>query len=89
MTKVKKLPHSTRVFIRTQKAKIRGQFLDYKKQEELISELYKKAWGAQEKKEAKAKAKATKKAEVKPVPPTSSGAAKVKTQKAKVQPKYA
>lgn len=38
----KKLPNSTRKFIRTEKARIRSQFLDYKKQEEQIVELYKK-----------------------------------------------
>ena len=38
----KKLPNSTRRFVRTQKAQIRRQFLDVKKQEELIKEMYNK-----------------------------------------------
>ncbi len=38
----KKLPNSIRRFIRTQKAQIRSQFLDVKKQEELIKEMYNK-----------------------------------------------
>lgn len=33
---------SDKKFIRTEKARIRAQFLDFKKQEELISEIYKK-----------------------------------------------
>lgn len=36
------LTKSQRKFIRTQKADIRSRFLDVKKQEELISEIYKK-----------------------------------------------
>ena len=42
MTTTKKLPKSVRKFIRTQKAQIRRQFLDVKKQEELIKEMYNK-----------------------------------------------
>jgi hypothetical protein len=38
----KRLPKSVRKFIRMQKAQIRRQFLDVKKQEELIKELYNK-----------------------------------------------
>jgi len=38
----KKFPQSTRKFIRTQKAQIRRQFWDVKKQEELIKEMYSK-----------------------------------------------
>lgn len=34
------LPKSVRKFIRFQKASIRRQFLDFKKQEEMISQLY-------------------------------------------------
>lgn len=41
MTK-KKMPHSTRKHIRKEKARIRRQILDTKKQKELIEELYKK-----------------------------------------------
>ncbi len=36
----KKLPKSLRKFIRREKARIRREVLDLKKQEELISELY-------------------------------------------------
>ena len=36
----KQLKNSDRKFIRTEKARIRRQFLDFKKQEEMISELY-------------------------------------------------
>ena len=36
------LKSSDRKFIRREKARIRKQFLDFKKQEELITELYKK-----------------------------------------------
>jgi hypothetical protein len=38
----KKMPRSIKKFIRRQKALIRRQFLDVKKQEEIIAELYKK-----------------------------------------------
>jgi len=38
----KKLPNSTRKFIRSEKARIRCQFLDYKKQEEAIKNMYSK-----------------------------------------------
>ena len=68
MNKEKKLPHSVRVFIRGEKNKIRTQFLDFKKREELISELYKRAWGKAEKKEvakAKVEAKTEDKKEIK------------------------
>ena len=36
------LPKSARKFIRTEKARIRGQFLDLKREEELINALYDK-----------------------------------------------
>lgn len=39
---MKKMPNSTRKFIRTQKAQIRRQFFDVKKQQEQIALLYKK-----------------------------------------------
>ena len=39
------LKSSDRKFIRREKARIRRQFLDVKKQEELISELYKRLLG--------------------------------------------
>jgi hypothetical protein len=38
----KKMSKSIRIFIRKQKAQIRRQFLDAKKQEELIKEMYNK-----------------------------------------------
>lgn len=38
----KKLPKSLRKYIRIQKARIRREFFDGKKQRELIDELYKK-----------------------------------------------
>jgi hypothetical protein len=38
----KKLSNSVRKFIRRQKAQIRRQFLDVKKQEEMIKEMYTK-----------------------------------------------
>jgi len=37
-----KLPKSVRKFIRKEKARIRREVLDFKKQKELINELYKK-----------------------------------------------
>ena|GEM_PF-1489580 len=36
----KKMPKSTRKFIRTEKARIRRQFFDYKKQQEMIDKMY-------------------------------------------------
>ena len=42
MEKSKKLIKSVRKFVRTQKAQIRRQFWDVKKQEELIKEMYEK-----------------------------------------------
>jgi len=42
MSKNNQIRKSDKKFIRTQKARIRSQFLDIKKQEELITELYKK-----------------------------------------------
>lgn len=38
----KKMPRSVKKFIRREKARIRAQFLDVKKQREEIAELYKK-----------------------------------------------
>lgn len=40
MQKTKKMPKSIRKFIRDQKAQIRRQYWDVKKQEELIKEIY-------------------------------------------------
>ena len=45
MEKNKKLPSSTRKFIRKQKAQIRRQVLNVKKQEEMIAEIYSKLSG--------------------------------------------
>lgn len=42
MTETMKFSKSVKVFIRNQKAQIRRQFLDVKKQEELIKEMYNK-----------------------------------------------
>lgn len=42
MEKRKKMPKSTRKFIRAEKARIRRQFLDVKKQDEEIVQLYKR-----------------------------------------------
>lgn len=41
----KKMPHSTKKFIRSEKARIRRQFFDPKKQQELIKDLYNKISG--------------------------------------------
>lgn len=38
----KKLPNSLKKFIRSEKARIRREFSDFKEQERLIDELYKK-----------------------------------------------
>jgi len=38
----KKLPNSTRKFIRLEKARIRRDVLDFKKQDEIIKEIYNK-----------------------------------------------
>lgn len=42
MEKIIKFSHSTKKFIRNQKAQIRRQFFDVKKQEEMIKEMYNK-----------------------------------------------
>ena len=39
---MKKMPKSIRIFIRKEKARIRRQFFDVKKQNEMIAEIYKK-----------------------------------------------
>ncbi len=49
IVKEKKLPHGVRKFIRTEKNRIRGLVSDSQKQKEMITELYKKAWGREEK----------------------------------------
>lgn len=43
----KKLPNSTRKFIRLEKARIRRDILDSKKQDEMIKEIYNKLLGKQ------------------------------------------
>ena len=50
----KKLPNSTRKFIRLEKARIRRQFLDYKAQEEAIANMYSKILNQPITKEAEA-----------------------------------
>ena len=42
MEKMKKFSHSVKRSIRNQKAQIRRQFLDVKKQDEMIKEIYTK-----------------------------------------------
>lgn len=42
MAKKKRMPRSARKFIRREKARIRRQVFDVKKQEELINQLYNK-----------------------------------------------
>jgi hypothetical protein len=42
MEKRTRKPKSVRIFIRNQRAQIRRQFLDVKRQEELIKEMYNK-----------------------------------------------
>ena len=42
MTRKKRLPKSVRKYIRKEKARIRREVLDLKKQEKLINELYQK-----------------------------------------------
>ena len=59
------LKKSDRKYIRTQKASIRRNFLDAKKQEEMISELYARLLGAPKKAEVVKEVKATKKEKVK------------------------
>lgn len=62
----KKLPQSTRKFIRSEKARIRSQFLDIKKQEEQIVDLYKRISGdASVEVKTEAKVEKSKKIEVK------------------------
>ena len=39
---MKKMPKSVRIFIRNEKARIRHQFFDAKKQNEMIAEIYAK-----------------------------------------------
>ena len=53
MSKNNTIRKSDKKFIRTEKARIRSQFLDVKKQEELINNLYKKFLGVPKAKEVK------------------------------------
>ena len=55
---------STRKYIRFQKARIRREILDFKKQQELIQELHQRFVGKSKKKEEKAKKVAPKKAKL-------------------------
>lgn len=61
----KKLPNSTRKFIRSEKARIRREILDPKKQEELIKEIYNKFFNKQPAKEKIKKVEVKKKGKVK------------------------
>lgn len=61
----KRMPKSIRKFIRREKARIRGQFLDIKEQEDKIKQIYQKFSKTKNKnklikKEKEKKAKATK-----------------------------
>ena len=71
---------SDKKFIRREKARIRAQFLDFKKQEEMITELYKRFLGKSEIKEDKAKA------EVKDVE-VKKAAVKIKPKNKKDEPR--
>ncbi|MDP1538512.1 MAG: hypothetical protein Q8M00_00575 [bacterium] len=53
----KKLPKSIRKYIRKEKARIRREVLDFKKQEELINQLYKRFLNKYNQKEKLKKAK--------------------------------
>ena len=84
------LKDSDRTFIRTEKARIRRQFLDRKKQEELITQLYQRFLGSKEVKSAleaervqKAAAKPGKKKEKVKVPAKNKKEKAVKAIKAK------
>lgn len=55
--KMKRLPKSLRKYIRTEKARIRREILDFKKQEESINELYQRYFKAEREKKEKEKAK--------------------------------
>lgn len=64
MSKNNTINKSDKKFIRREKARIRTQFLDVKKQNELIDNLYKKFSTTPEIKEVKPEAAVTKKVEV-------------------------
>ena len=55
MSKNNTIKRSDKKFIRLQKAKIRAQFFDFKKQQEMINELYSRFNKSQKPKEEKAK----------------------------------
>lgn len=80
------LPRSIRKFIRLEKARIRAQFFDVKKQEEMINELYNRFSKTEELKDQRTeeqkigKVKATKETNE-----TKGTKSKIKEQKAKIQ----
>lgn len=76
------LKDSDRKFIRTEKARIRRQFLDLKRQEEMIAELYKRVLG---KPSVKAETETTK--EVKPKKPVVEKKGKSKPENKKQKSK--
>lgn len=77
-TMTSNLPKSVRKFIRLEKARIRSQFLDVKKQEELIAELYKKYF-SQEKTQGAVKGVKPEIKEAKVKPKAKEGAKKSKS----------
>ena len=76
MSKNNNIKKSDKTFIRKEKARIRSQFLDVKKQEELINNLYKKFLNKPETTGAAPDKKEEKKVEVKPVTAKVSGSPK-------------
>ncbi len=82
----KRLPNSTRKFIRLEKARIRAQYLDFKKQEELIKELYNKILPARNASHSDAGGGQTKVEDTKEVK-QSNAEVKTETKKPKSSPK--
>ena len=87
----KKLPNSTRKFVRLEKARIRRDILDPKKQEEMIEEVYNKIFNKQpiqgdtKKVEAKKKEKPNQKSKIQKSKKEKSKIEKTKTNKKKKQ----
>mgnify|MGYP001568511091 FL=1 len=87
----KKLPNSTRKFIRLEKARIRRDVLDSKKQNEMIKEIYNKLFNKQpgqenvKKPEAKKKEKPNQKSKIQKSKKEKSKIEKTKTNKKKKQ----
>lgn len=76
---IKKLPNSIRKFIRLEKARIRRDVLDPKKQEEMIKDVYSKLLNKQPGQEN------TKKQEVKKQPAVNQKSKKQKSKKEKTK----